>query len=120
MTICLYVSCIFVRGDRLEERAIDLFDHVPFGCENKKVCLQIRITRSHTRISELVLRTNTDPLRGRLDLDCPSCLKDYMHYLKESEIDSIRLPTFYGMLCPTVHLENTVSDSSKSLNRMER
>ena len=90
MTICLYVGRVFVRSDRLEESAIDLFDHVPFWIEDKKVCLQVRIITSHTRISELVLRTYTDPLRGRLDLDCPSCLKDYMHHLKESGINSIR------------------------------
>lgn len=73
-----FVGGVFVHCDGLEERAVDLLDHVPFSIQRLHVSVAIEGWNG-----EFVVRTDANPLGGRLDLDRPPYLKNDVHYLRE-------------------------------------
>ena len=90
VSLCLDVCGVFVHCDWLEERAVDLLDHVAFSIQR----LRVRMA-TQERNGYLVIRTNANPLGGCLDLDRPPYLKNDVHYLKGKRVvDSVRHLSF--------------------------
>jgi len=74
--VCSDVSGVLVHGDGLEVPAIDLLNHVPFwGLKSYK-------SKQPSLNSQSVIRTDAEPLGGRLHLDRPPGMKCDIHYLK--------------------------------------